>query len=111
MMSELTPRRSCFCRCAVAAGRWDMAVDSDDGVADDGTSSLSRSEVGRRSLRTTVLTGMAATSFAIPALASVEAAAEAQSSKTEWILEPVLAEVVQFSKPNRSRIRLFSDKI
>ena len=75
-------------------------------------SSFSLSEVGRRSLRTTVadvVELVAAVNLAL--FLSAERAAAAQRSKTRWALKPVLAEVMQPSKTNRSSRPLVSARI
>ncbi len=102
MMRELTPRRSCFWRWAVAAGRWDIPEEDDIvAVVVVVESSFSRSEVGRRSFLMTVAAVVAGRGIkGLPRLAAPLSAAAAQSSKTRPAFKPVFAEVTQPSRPN-----------
>ncbi len=103
MTRELTPRRSCFWRCAVAAGRCDIPEEDDivAAVVVVVESSFRRSEVGRRSFLMTVAAVVAGRGTeGLPRLAAPLSAAAAQSSKTRLAFRPVLAEVTQPSRPN-----------
>ncbi len=103
MIRELTPRRSCFWRCAVAAGRWEIPEEDDIvGVAVVVVEfSFRRSEVGRRNFLMTVAAVVAGRgSKGLQRLAAPLSAAAAQSSKTRPAFRPVFAEVTQPSRPN-----------